>query len=147
MFATRLVSATAVLMALFAGALAASLHLAGGDFRMGVIYPRQQARALQVFDKALGGAKAQEITQSNDEKRPFQLGGDTFTDFKSAADRSCDNQKNACAELSNSKKIDAPVSECDRQNTECKAAAASATQTAFNALVSSNAEFDFFCDL
>lgn len=69
------------------------------------------------------------------------------TDFKSAADRSCDNQKNACAELSNSKKIDAPVSECDRQNTECKAAAASATQTAFNALVSSNAEFDFFCDL
>ncbi|KAI6381796.1 hypothetical protein MCOR25_001027 [Pyricularia grisea] len=147
MFTTRLISATAVLMALVAGPLAASLHLAGGDFRMGVIYPRQQVTSLHFFDKALGGAKAQDITQSSDEKRPFQVGDDTFTDFKSAADRSCDNQKNSCAELSNNKKIDSSVNECDQQNTECKSAAATATQTAFNSLVSSNAEFDFFCDL
>lgn len=49
-------------MALVAGPLAASLHLAGGDFRMGVIYPRQQVTSLHFFDKALGGAKAQDVS-------------------------------------------------------------------------------------
>lgn len=42
---------------------------------------------------------ASPITSSGDAKRPFSVDGDTFTDFQSAAERSCDNQKNGCVHL------------------------------------------------
>ena len=37
-------------------------------------------------------------------------------DFKTAADRSCDNQKNNCAELANNGEQSFEVGDCDRQN-------------------------------
>ena len=40
----------------------------------------------------------------------------TQTDFQTAADRSCDNQKNNCAELANNGGGTFEVGECDRQN-------------------------------
>lgn len=40
----------------------------------------------------------------------------TQPDFQSAADRSCDNQKNNCAELANNGEENFEVSDCDRQN-------------------------------
>ncbi|OAF58543.1 hypothetical protein VC83_04962 [Pseudogymnoascus destructans] len=52
-------------------------------------------------NSALGGAAAEPITSTNDQNRPFEVGGDTLTDFKSAASRTCDNQKNACAKIAN----------------------------------------------
>ncbi|KFX94342.1 hypothetical protein V490_04396 [Pseudogymnoascus sp. VKM F-3557] len=42
-----------------------------------VLVPRQTAN-LQTFQDALGGAAAEAITNSDDEKRPFQVGDDTF---------------------------------------------------------------------
>lgn len=143
------IAATSVVLALVAATLGSGItDEVRSGFRMGGSLLARQTKDLQAFSGSLGGAKAQSITQSSDQKRPFEVNGDTFTDFRSAANRACDNQKNACADMANgSKKGEFTVGECDKQNEECKSAAASATQTAFNALVSSNAEFDFFCDV
>ena len=77
------------------------------------------------------------ITDSGDPERPFAVDGDTFVcssgrrrrprkwaganmgvqpDFQTAADRSCDNQKNNCAELANNGDESFEVSDCDKQN-------------------------------
>ncbi|KAL2110994.1 hypothetical protein VUR80DRAFT_404 [Thermomyces stellatus] len=113
--------------------------------------PRQAAQNLQSFTGAVGGVGASAITDSGDPERPFAVDGDTFPDFQSAADRSCDNQKNNCAELANNGEENFEVSDCDRQNEECKAQKDAATVTSFAdaepALVSSDAQFDYFCDL
>ncbi|KAH7360012.1 hypothetical protein BKA66DRAFT_400530, partial [Pyrenochaeta sp. MPI-SDFR-AT-0127] len=56
---------------------------------------------LQSFNGALGGAQASAITNSGNSERPFNVDGDTFTDFQSAAQRSCDNQFQICANTAN----------------------------------------------
>ncbi|OIW30550.1 hypothetical protein CONLIGDRAFT_642637 [Coniochaeta ligniaria NRRL 30616] len=114
-------------------------------FNLGLL-PRQTVNNLQVFTGALGGAAADAITQSDDPKAPFEVNGDTFNDFKTAANRACDNQHNACADLANNKTGKFTVGQCDQQSTQCKAAIDTATKTSFNALFSSTAEFDIFCD-
>ncbi|KFY48337.1 hypothetical protein V495_01426 [Pseudogymnoascus sp. VKM F-4514 (FW-929)] len=118
-----------------------------------VLVPRQTAN-LQTFQDALGGAAAEAITNSDDEKRPFQVGDDTFTDFKSAASRSCDDQKNACAKIANGDNSNGlKVSDCDDQRDTCKSAQEKATVTSFGSSASSQAqvvtsddEFTYFCD-
>ncbi|OAA62428.1 hypothetical protein SPI_03968 [Niveomyces insectorum RCEF 264] len=137
----------------FAGndaAAAALLHRAPHpDLAAAALLPRAAAATnLQLFRGALANVAAPAIAQSNDATRPFAVDGDTFTDFRSAADRSCDNQHNSCADAANSnKQAGFTVGDCDTQNTQCKAAAVAATQTAFTTLASSSAEFDIFCDL
>ncbi|KIH94652.1 hypothetical protein SPBR_06155 [Sporothrix brasiliensis 5110] len=112
-----------------------------------VLKPRA-ATNLQFFQGALSNIAAPPISQSNDATRPFSVDGDTFTDFQSAVDRSCDNQHNSCANAANSQKSSSfSVGDCDTQDTKCKAAASSATQTAFTELTSSSDEFDFYCDV
>ncbi|KAI3397811.1 hypothetical protein diail_10344 [Diaporthe ilicicola] len=143
-----------------AAALGGAQASAGPDLAMGemlggggVLFPRQQQQAatgtqnLQTFTGALGGIKADPVTNSGQSDRPFEVDGDTFTDFASAAQRSCDNQKNKCAQVANSgSNAGFEVSACDSQDTQCKNAINTATQTAFLTLASSNAEFDFFCE-
>ncbi|KAK8099238.1 uncharacterized protein PG998_012479 [Apiospora kogelbergensis] len=117
------------------------------DFKMGLL-PRQTLQDnIQPFSGKLGGFSAASITQSQDKKRPFTVEGDTFTDFKTAANRACDNQKNDCADAANkNKNAGFKVSDCDKQNNECKESIASATLTSFAVLTSSTAEFDIFCE-
>lgn len=55
---------------------------------------------------------------SGDATRPFEVTGDTFTDFASAAGRSCDNQKNSCAEMANNGTATFTVADCENQNSE-----------------------------
>ncbi|KAL1892886.1 hypothetical protein Sste5346_006779 [Sporothrix stenoceras] len=113
-----------------------------------VLMPRAAATNLQFFKGALANIQAPAIAQSNDATRPFAVDGDTFTDFQSAVDRSCDNQHNSCADTANSQKSSSfTVGDCDTQDTQCKAASSSATQTAFTELTSSSSEFDFYCDV
>ncbi|SPN99742.1 uncharacterized protein DNG_02593 [Cephalotrichum gorgonifer] len=111
--------------------------------------PRQAAQNLQSFAGSLGGVAASAISNSGDPERPFTVDGDTFNDFATAAGRSCDNQKNNCAELANNGGGDFEVGDCDKQNEACKAGISSASATSFGepALVSSDAQFDFFCDV
>ncbi|RXG48244.1 hypothetical protein VDGE_01864 [Verticillium dahliae] len=148
-------------------------------WKMG-LRPRQNAQNLQFFDGKVGGAGAPGITQSNDPDRPFSVGGDTFPDFDTAAGRACDNQKNDCARLANSGGGNFQVSDCDKQNNDCKQGISQAAQKSFDqnaggggggggnnnnnnnggnnnnnnsptqperALVSSDANFDYFCDV
>ncbi|EON98970.1 putative neurofilament medium polypeptide protein [Phaeoacremonium minimum UCRPA7] len=148
MLGSNLLLVALAAVAAHAGSLDITQEVRRG-FGAGVVYPRQSADSstnLQSFTGALGGIKASAITNSGDTQRPFEVDGDTFTDFQSAANRACDNQHNACAELSNNGTADFPVSDCDQQTTECKSAATSSTETAFTSLVSSNADFDFFCE-
>ncbi|KAM7208846.1 hypothetical protein V8F20_000724 [Naviculisporaceae sp. PSN 640] len=124
------------------------------EFRMGLVAPRQGGRNFQTFTGALG-VPPSAILETGDPKRPFGVDGDTFTDFESAANRACDNQKNECAQIANSQGGQGPfsVNECDRQQEACKAAArqaepqvATPTVSAEATFFSSNAEFDFFCE-
>lgn len=98
--------------------LGVSEMLSGGS----VLFPRQQGATgqnLQAFTGALGGIKADAVTNSGNSERPFEVDGDTFTDFNSAAQRSCDNQKNKCAQMANSGGgAGFEVSDCDQQNSE-----------------------------
>jgi hypothetical protein len=61
----------------------------------------RQVTDLQTFSQALGGTPASPITNSGDTERPFSVDGSTFTDFDSAAQRSCDNQFQACQNAAN----------------------------------------------
>ncbi|KAF2809708.1 uncharacterized protein BDZ99DRAFT_463478 [Mytilinidion resinicola] len=79
----------------------------------------RQVSNLQTFNGSLGGA-APAISNSGDPKRPFEVDGDTFTDFKSAAQRTCDNQANTCSEAANDAKDKGPfsVNDCNSQRSE-----------------------------
>ncbi|KAK4229047.1 hypothetical protein QBC38DRAFT_473578 [Podospora fimiseda] len=119
------------------------------EFRTGILAARQLSN-LQAFTGALGGLGASAILNSGDPDRPFEVDGDTFIDFDTAANRACDNQKNRCAEAANNLK-QFSVGDCDRQSETCKSEAAATTNRGFappeSVLVSSNEQFDFFCDV
>lgn len=75
------------------------------DYMMSLV-PRhtlflRQLSNLQTFDSALGGASASAITNSGDAERPFSVDGQTFDSFDAAAQRSCDNQFQACQGAAN----------------------------------------------
>ncbi|ESK94955.1 hypothetical protein Moror_13960 [Moniliophthora roreri MCA 2997] len=75
---------------------------------------------LQTFTGNLGGATAPAVTAGG---RGFQVeGSDDFLNLNAALGRSCDIQKNQCANISNSGQGDFSVSDCDAQATECRAA-------------------------
>ncbi|KAH6630267.1 hypothetical protein B0J18DRAFT_95260 [Chaetomium sp. MPI-SDFR-AT-0129] len=119
------------------------------EFGMSMILPRQQTTNLQAFLGALGGAAAPAILSSGDPERPFEVDGDTFRDFDTAANRACDNQKNNCADMANNGTGDFKVGDCDQQTEQCKSTASLASAKAFSApmVVSSDASFDYFCDI
>lgn len=76
---------------------------------------------LQTFTGALGGA-APPVVNNGDAKRPFTINGDTFVNLNGALGRSCDVQKNACANLANSGDATVTsVAQCDDQNAQCHA--------------------------
>ncbi|KAL0064683.1 hypothetical protein AAF712_008381 [Marasmius tenuissimus] len=75
---------------------------------------------LQTFTGALGGETAPAVTPGG---RGFQVAGsDDFLNVGAALGRSCDIQKNKCANVANSGGGDFSVSDCDAQGNECRAA-------------------------
>ncbi|KIM28852.1 hypothetical protein M408DRAFT_329285 [Serendipita vermifera MAFF 305830] len=74
----------------------------------------------QTFSQAYLGVFAPAVTQ--DSNGMYHAGTDpnnVFNNLKAALGRSCDIQKNDCANTANSQKQ--PVGPCDTQNTQCKA--------------------------
>ncbi|KAA8619486.1 hypothetical protein Alg130_02880 [Pyrenophora tritici-repentis] len=112
----------------------------------------RQVSDLQTFTSALGGTKASPITNSGDAKRPFKVDGDTFTDFETAAQRSCDNHNNGNNNNDNKDKL--TVNQCDEQKNKCNAAQKSAPVKDFNSAVASTnigpdpdfPDFDLICE-
>ncbi|KAH6697551.1 hypothetical protein F5X68DRAFT_272446 [Plectosphaerella plurivora] len=160
----RLATAALALLAGIALAFEMSEESFADELQMGWkmgLRPRQSSENLQFFTGSVGGASAPAISKSSNPDRPFQVEGDTFPDFNTAADRACDTQKNACAEAANNGGSH-QVSDCDQQNDKCKSGISTATKTTFDnnnnngggntaqperALVSSDANFDYFCDV
>lgn len=129
-----------MLLAMFLGAA-----LVMGEWTIG-LRPRQAEQNVQPFTGAIGGLQAPpvswlpflhhfrplfppfrltrplpppQITNSGDLDRPYEVEGDTFPDFASAASRSCDTQKNDCADAANNGG-GFEISECEAQNGECR---------------------------
>ncbi|PBP24913.1 hypothetical protein BUE80_DR004159 [Diplocarpon rosae] len=113
---------TGSLQLVLRGVLGGELHI---EFP-GFLRVRAESN-LQTFSSALGGASAEPITSTTDERRPFAVGANTFTDYASAAVRTCNNQKNACVRIANGE--DNPtgitISDCESQETECTGVASS----------------------
>ncbi|KAI1452214.1 hypothetical protein F4805DRAFT_44034 [Annulohypoxylon moriforme] len=118
------------------------------DLELG-LYARQQPIAnFQQFTSApLGGQAAAQIVSNDDpddaKNHPFKIeggqrsNGDTFSDFNSASNRVCDDQKNDCADLSNKGDASFKVSDCDTQDNECKQA---------NTPTDEDDQFLYFCN-
>lgn len=79
---------------------------------------------VQTFTGALGGAPP--AVNNVGGGRPFEVNGNTFVNAGAALQRSCAIQNNACANAVNSKQLSLPggVSDCNKQESECNAAAA-----------------------
>ncbi|KAF1960243.1 hypothetical protein CC80DRAFT_404715 [Byssothecium circinans] len=116
----------------------------------------RQVSDLQAFTQNLGGFSASPITNSGDTKRPFSVDGDTFTDFQSAAQRSCDNQFQKCSQAANrgGNKGDLKVQDCDEQKNDCNSAQKNAKAQDFSQGAASTnigpdpqfPDFDLICD-
>ncbi|KAB5528008.1 hypothetical protein GE09DRAFT_975414 [Coniochaeta sp. 2T2.1] len=72
------------------------------------------------FTGALGAA-APAVTQGTG-SRPFTVNGNTFVNLGAAITRSCDIQKNLCANAANSGAISGGVGQCEQQRSDCEAA-------------------------
>ncbi|KAI1170226.1 hypothetical protein F4777DRAFT_595367 [Nemania sp. FL0916] len=102
---------------------------------------------LNIFPGSLG-VKAQPITQSDDPTHPYTVGTQSVSDFNTAIDKTCDNQKNNCSTLANSaSKGQFTVPDCDQQALDCKNALQQASQKVFLSRVTlpDNDEYDFIC--
>ncbi|PHH49176.1 hypothetical protein CFIMG_007102RA [Ceratocystis fimbriata CBS 114723] len=75
---------------------------------------------IQTFTGSLGGLPPPVIQTSGD--RPFSVNGNTFTGANAALGRSCDIQHNACSRAANSGTLSGGQSQCETQNTDCRAA-------------------------
>ncbi|KAL6159000.1 hypothetical protein ACJQWK_07880 [Exserohilum turcicum] len=135
------------------------------DYEMSLV-PRnmlflRQLTNLQTFDGNLGNSPAPPITNSGDEKRPFKVDGDTFTQFDSAAQRSCDNQFQGCSTTANKaggggdgKNGKLTVNQCDGQKNKCLEAQKNAKVKDFKGAVASTnigpdpnfPDFDLICE-
>ncbi|KAI9055119.1 hypothetical protein LZ554_000084 [Drepanopeziza brunnea f. sp. 'monogermtubi'] len=76
---------------------------------------------LQTFSSALAGIACEPITSTSDARRPYAVGSDTFTDYASAAVRTCNDQKNKCAAVANKGGDESSVTldDCDEQEEKC----------------------------
>ncbi|KAF2420565.1 hypothetical protein EJ08DRAFT_673168 [Tothia fuscella] len=115
---------------------------------------------LQTFDGKLGGVEAPAIVMSNTKDRPFSVQGDTFPDFQTAAQRTCDKQHTGCSNAANNdgggkgkrarqNRDNLTTKQCDDQLTACNAAQKSAPFQTFSlenlGPDPANADFDLLC--
>ncbi|KAF2013710.1 hypothetical protein BU24DRAFT_464464 [Aaosphaeria arxii CBS 175.79] len=116
----------------------------------------RQLANLNSFGGNLGSVAPLPITNSGDAERPFAVDGDTFPDFKTAAQRSCDKQANECSQAANegdNKQF--AVSDCDKQKEECRNTLENATVQDFTQGVASEnigkdpefEDFDLICEV
>ncbi|KAF3038897.1 hypothetical protein E8E11_005224 [Didymella keratinophila] len=96
----------ALLFSLTSASASPSPPLLDSDYAIS-LWPRdllfyRQVKDLQTFDSALGGVRASSIMNSGIPDRPFDVGGSSFPDFKTAAQRSCDEQFQGCQKMANS---------------------------------------------
>ncbi|KAH1287397.1 hypothetical protein KXX16_001130 [Aspergillus fumigatus] len=91
----------------------------------GVVYeaaappPLARRQDLQYFAGALGGA-APAVRSIGDSERPYGVSGNTFTDFESAAQRSCNEQFDSCQKIANTdRSASFSLQDCQDQLKRC----------------------------
>jgi hypothetical protein len=88
-------------------------------FPLSSLSSRQAPTNLQTFKEALGGFTAPPVTDSGNEKQPFLIDGEAVGDFATAVGKSCDKQKNDCADAANGDQRGVfEVGDCDEQNSK-----------------------------
>ncbi|GFG25212.1 hypothetical protein IFM61606_05146 [Aspergillus udagawae] len=136
---------------------------------LGLVYeaatppPLGKRQDLQSFAGALGGA-APAVTSTGDAERPYGVSGNTFTDFESAAQRSCNEQFDSCQKIANTDpSASFSLQDCQNQLKSCMSVSTvQATAASINHLESASNtnsgpiaqtmvpyddEFDLVCDL
>ncbi|KAI1211837.1 uncharacterized protein F4807DRAFT_378697 [Annulohypoxylon truncatum] len=137
-----------LLAALVAGVMAGDLmEDLRRDLELDLFARQQPITNFQRFTSALGSKPAAQIVSNDDaddaKNNPFKItnsqrsNGDTFTDFNTAANRVCDDQKNDCADVANGGGATFKVSDCDTQDNQCKQA---------NTPTDQDDQFLYFCD-
>ncbi|KAL5357873.1 hypothetical protein BJX96DRAFT_29240 [Aspergillus floccosus] len=134
---------------------------------LGIVYAPAMVKR-QAFTGSLGGS-VPAITDTGNAERPYGVDGDTFTDYASAAERSCNNQFNSCQLIANTdSSASFSLQDCQNQLTECMAVnpatqkvdyaklqTTTSEESASNTIAGSLAqttipyddEFDLVCDL
>lgn len=75
---------------------------------------------VQAFTGSLGGPPPAVVSAAGSD-RPFSVGSATFQGLQAALSRSCDVQKNACANAANAGQLEGGTQQCEAQADECRA--------------------------
>ncbi|KAG2412246.1 hypothetical protein HFD88_009803 [Aspergillus terreus] len=85
---------------------------------LGIVYAPAMVKR-QAFTGSLGGS-VPAITDTGNAERPYGVDGDTFTDYASAAERSCNNQFNSCQLIANTdSSASFSLQDCQDQLSQC----------------------------
>lgn len=86
---------------------------------VGLVYAPASLGKRQAFSGTLGGS-VPVVTYMGDAERPYGVDGDTFTEYESAAARSCNNQLNSCQKTAKTDKSSSfSLQDCQDQLNNC----------------------------
>ncbi|KAE8382586.1 hypothetical protein BDV26DRAFT_288385 [Aspergillus bertholletiae] len=104
---------------------------------VGLVYAPASVDKRQAFTGTLGGS-APEVTNTGDSQRPYGVDGDTFTDYKSAASRSCNNQFDSCQKIANTDQSSSfSLQDCQDQLNTCMSTVSSTSVALQGATIAS----------
>ncbi|OGM41402.1 hypothetical protein ABOM_010039 [Aspergillus bombycis] len=104
---------------------------------VGLVYAPASVGKRQTFTGTLGGS-APAVTNTGDPERPYGVDGDTFTDYESAASRSCNNQFNSCQKIANTDQTSSfSLQDCQDQLNSCMSTVSSTSVASQGATIAS----------
>ncbi|KAB8245185.1 hypothetical protein BDV35DRAFT_394195 [Aspergillus flavus] len=104
---------------------------------VGLVYAPASIGKRQAFTGTLG-ASTPLVTNTGDSERPYGVDGDTFTDYESAASRSCNNQFDSCQKIANTDQSSTfSLQDCQDQLNSCMSTVSSTNIAAQGATIAS----------
>ncbi|KAE8328798.1 hypothetical protein BDV39DRAFT_203701 [Aspergillus sergii] len=104
---------------------------------VGLVYAPASIGKRQAFTGTLG-ASVPLVTNTGDSERPYGVDGDTFTDYESAASRSCNNQFDSCQKIANTDQSSSfSLQDCQDQLSSCMSTVSSTSIAAQGATIAS----------
>ncbi|BCS22740.1 uncharacterized protein APUU_30965A [Aspergillus puulaauensis] len=89
---------------------------------LGIVYDVAKSSPHLVRRAGTLGISIPAITKNGDSERPYSVDGDSFTDYESAAQRSCDIQFDVCQRAANTNSsVLFSLEECQSQQNDCRA--------------------------
>ncbi|KAE8411252.1 hypothetical protein BDV36DRAFT_90604 [Aspergillus pseudocaelatus] len=104
---------------------------------VGLVYAPASVDKRQASTGTLG-ASAPAVTNTGDSERPYGVDGDTFTDYESAASRSCNNQFDSCQKIANTDQSSSfSLQDCQDQLNSCMSTISSTSVASQGATIAS----------